>query len=311
MRPVPPTDPSAPFEAAIALAESRRFDEARTRALEIASQLPEESRAAAAQALARIARAAEAAQAMAAADLALEDALRMRPGYADLHFQHGALLARRGRLPEARRALEAALKIHARYLAARVELAMLDAREGRIGEALSALHELQRDSGIEEPRVFQQGMMSLESADWEAADTLLRRAVRGSDPRLERQLEEFRARMGDGAIERAAEVLREALTQHETYPDLHALLGSAEMAMGCLDDAVSSFARALELHPEYHGARLQLANALDALGERAAALDQVTLVLQREPEHAPALELYERWTPRTRQPGHSSRRKGS
>ena len=57
---------------------------------------------------------------------------------------------------------------------------MLDAREGRIGEALAALREIQRDDKIEEPRAFQQGLRSLELADWEGADAFMRRAVRGA-----------------------------------------------------------------------------------------------------------------------------------
>lgn len=310
MKATPQPDPSLPFDEALELAGAGRHADAVMRALEIAGESPEESRAAAgAQVLARIARLAETGGDLASADRALEHAIILRPSYADLHFQYGALLAQRGRSSEARRELEAALEIHPRYLAARVELAMLEAREGRIGEALSALRDLERDRGIAEPHTFQQGLASLERADWEAADAQFRRAVQGSHPRLDRQLERYRELMAEGSPDRAADVLREALERHETYPDLHALLGACELGLGAFDDALCSFARALELNPAFHGARVQMALALDALGDRAGASEQLSLVLQAEPDHAQAAELAERWQPRGRSSHESTGRK--
>ena len=301
MKPIPSPDPSIAFEESTALAEAGRFVDAVMRALDLAGTAPDETvAAAAAQALLRIARLAEGAGDLPSADRALEHALRLRPGYADLHFHHGALLVRRGRRSEARHALEAALRMHPGYLAARVELAMLDAREGRIGEALASLREIQRDAKIDEPRAFQQGLRSLERADWEEADALIRRAVQAADPRVEQALDRYRALMSEGAVERAAEVLREALDTFESYPDLHVLLGAAELSLGHYDDAVASIARGLELNPDYHAARVQLAMAFDALGDRRGATEQLGLILQVEPEHAPARELLERWTPRDR-----------
>jgi tetratricopeptide (TPR) repeat protein len=311
MKATPQPDPSLPFDDALELAAAGRYADAAMRALEVAGESPEESRAAAAaQVLARIARLAESADDLSAADRALEHAIILRPRYADLHFQYGALLVQRGRRMEARRELEAALEIHPNYLAARVELAMLEAREGRIGEALCALRDVQRDHGISEPHTFQQGLQSLERADWDAAEQQFRRAVRGSHPRLDRQLERYRELMAEGSPERAADVLRAALEGHERYPDLHALLGACELGLGHFDDALCSFARALELNPEFHGARVQMALALDALGDRAGASEQLSLVLQAEPGHAQATELSERWLPRARSGGREVGRKG-
>ncbi|MGH7742344.1 MAG: tetratricopeptide repeat protein [Candidatus Eiseniibacteriota bacterium] len=310
MKGTPQPDPSVPFDDALELASAGRHADAVMRALEIAGESPEESRAAtAAQVLARIARLAEAAGDLASSDRALEHAIILRPRYADLHFQYGALLAQRGRRAEARRELDAALDIHPRYLAARVELAMLDAREGRIGEALAELRNVQRDRGIAEPHTFLQGLQSLERADWDAADAQFRRAVQGSHPRLDRQLERYRELMSEGNPERAAEVLREAVERHESYPDLHALLGACELGLGHFDDALCSFARALELNPNFHAARVQMALTLDALGDRSGASEQLALVLQAEPGQPQAMELSERWQPRARSGGDSHGRK--
>lgn len=310
MKATPQPDPSVPFDDAIALAGAGRHADAVLRALEIAGESPHEARAAAAaQALARIARLADSAGDLSAADRALEHAIILRPRYADLHFQYGALLVQRGRRAEARVELKAALEIHPRYLAARVELAMLDARDGRIGDALSELREVERDRGIAEPHSFQQGLQSLERADWDAAEAQFRRAVRGSHPSLDRQLERYRDLMAVGDPERAAEVLHEAVDRYEAYPDLHALLGACELRLSHFDDALCSFARALELNPDFHAARVQMALALDALGDRPGASEQLALVLQAEPGNPQALELSDRWLPRSRSEGESQARK--
>jgi tetratricopeptide (TPR) repeat protein len=271
------------------------------RALEVAAKNTGDSHsAAAAQALFRIARIADAGDDLASAERALEQAVRLRPGFADVHFHLGSVFARRGRRAEARRELELALRHNAGYLAARVELAMLDAREGRIGEALESLRGLQRDARIAEPRAFQQGLMRLESADWDAADTLIRRAVRPVDPRIEEAIASYRTLMAEGAPDRAADALSGVIQRHSGYPDLHALVGAAEIALGHYDDAVDSIARALELNPDYHAARVQLAIAFDALGDRSAAIEQLTMVLDADAGNSAAREMLERWSPRSR-----------
>jgi tetratricopeptide (TPR) repeat protein len=298
-----PVDPPIPdVEPALALSRDGRhaeaFDWLSTRAR------AERDRSvwvtAAVGAFARIARAAADAGDAQIAERALDEALRLKPRYADLHLQLAQVMLTRQRKPEARRALRAALAIHPRYLAARVELALLDAGDGRIGEALSSLREVERDTHIGEPLAFQQGLKSLERADWDGASTLFRRAIGSGDPALSEALERHRALLHEGALERAAQVLRDVLPDHEGYPDLHAMLGGVELRLGQLDDALASLARALELNPDYHAARLMFARALDGLGQRAQALEQVQLVLQHDPEHGAARELIEQWSGRGR-----------
>lgn len=301
MTPKPIENPEPDLEPALTLARDGQFAAAlawmeRTFAerLEWAESVP------VAQALARIGRLAEGAGDLERAERALEWALRLRPDYADFNLRHASILVARHRPAEARRALERALEVHPRYLSARIELALLDAREGRIGEALAMLREVQRDSQIEEPRAFLQAMRCLERADCEEAGVFLRRAMRGADPHLELQLERVGGLLDAGDFEQAARMMRGTLQHFPGFPDLHALLASAEYRLGAFDDAIASLARALELNPDFSAARLQLARALDALGERAQALDQVALVLEQEPENAQALDLQESWSSRVR-----------
>lgn len=295
-RPIPV--PESEFTDAVRTARAGRHASAieRIESLTRAGALPLERKVAAADALAHIARLAAAAGDAAQAVVALEVALRFQSEYPDLHYRRARLLLQLQRRPEARRELDRALALNPRYTAARLERALLDAAEGFIGEALDALRALARETEIERPLVFQQGMESLERAEWEEAGALLTGALALDELADGSVIERARVLLEAGDATQAAGLLQAALPGRESWPDLHYLLGSAELQRGHFDDALATLARAVELNPDFHAARLQFARALDGVGELAQAADQVALVLQRDPEHPQARELHEHWT---------------
>jgi tetratricopeptide (TPR) repeat protein len=300
-RPSPVSQPE--FTDAVRTAREGKYAEA-VRQIERAiseGPVPAQRGVAAAEALAHVARLAEVAGETAQAAAAAEAALRLQPNYPDLHLRKARLLLALQRRAEARSALEQALALNPRYTAARLERALLDAADGYIGEALDALRALGRDTSIEKPGMFQEGLESLEQADWEDAGTLITRALALDEPPDGSALEQARGLLEAGEAVRAAELLEAALPGRESWPDLHYLLGSADLQIGHFDDALASLARALELNPDFHAARLQFARALEAVGALAQAADQVAVVLARDPTHPQALELHERWTSRGRQ----------
>jgi tetratricopeptide (TPR) repeat protein len=306
-RPIPV--PESEFTDAVRTARAGRHAQAIEQIERLAREgaLPLARQVAATDALVHVARLAEAAGDAAQAVAALEVALRFRSKYPDLHYRRARLLLQLHRRPEARRELERALALHPRYTAARLERALLDAAEGFIGEALESLRALARETEVERPLVFQQGMESLERAEWEAAGAFFSDALALDEPADGSALERARALLEAGDAVQAAGLLQAALPGREGWPDLHYLLGSAELQRGHFDDALSTLARALELNPDFHAARLQFARALDGVGELAQAAEQVALVLQCDPAHPQALELHERWTSLGRRPARADR----
>ena len=306
-RPIPV--PESEFTDAVCTARAGRHAQAIEQIERLAREgaLPPARKVAAADALVHVARLAEAAGDAAQAAAALEVALRFQSEYPDLHYRRARLLLQLQRRPEARRALDRALALNPRYTAARLERALLDAAEGFIGEALESLRALARETRVERPLVFQQGLERLERADWEEAGALFTGALALDEPTDGSALERARALLEAGDAAQAVGLLQAALPGREGWPDLHYLLGSAELQCGHFDDALSTLARALELNPDFHAARLQFARALDGVGELAQAGDQVTLVLQRDPAHSQALELHERWTSRGRRSASAAR----
>jgi tetratricopeptide (TPR) repeat protein len=297
-RPLPPEE--AVFEFAIAMARDGRIDDALTELAGLLRAGGEHGRRrqVAALAFGQVAHIAEALGDLATAERALDEALRLAPRFADLHYRRGCVLLARQQRPAARAALQKALTINPRYVAARLELALLDAREGLLGQSLATLRALGEEHRLAEPRAFQQGLQSLERADWDEAGALLKSAMKLSDPMVSHALERHRDLVAKGEHGLALNVLREAVSSHPGYPDLHYLLGSSELEAGLLDDAFASLARALELHPDYHAARVQLARTLEALGDLTQAGEQVALVLQEDATNPQALELQARWSRR-------------
>jgi len=292
MSPKPVPAPHPEFEPALDLARNGRFAEAiqnveRT----LGGTDSHDARTTrGALVLAEIGRFAERAQDLAAAERGIEHAVRLRPQFADLQYQLACVRIARGQRLEARRALERAIAINPKYVAARVELAMVDAREGMIGEALGALRVLSKEAAIGDPRAFSQGLKRLEHAEWDEAEALLRRALQVGDAELNERLDRFHTLLRAGDPAQAVEVLREVLPRHEGYPDLHHLLGTAELRLGHTDDALASLGRALELNPDFHEARFHFALALDAAGMAPGAMDQMNFVVQGDPAHRGARE---------------------
>jgi tetratricopeptide (TPR) repeat protein len=312
--PRPDAPPPPEFEGPLRLAREGLRDEAVSWIESEARQRSgDAAAAAAAAALARVARISEDAEDWTAAERALTVALALRPGFPDLHFHRARVLIATGRRADGRAALERALALHPGYVAARVERALLDAREGLIGEALDSLRQLAREARVEEPRAFERGLACLEEADWREAGAHLARALKVSDPALEEKIERFKALLETGEAAGAATLIRETLASHPGYPDLHYLLGTAELRQGHADDAVATLARALELQPDFHAARVQCARALHALGETRQAIALLAQVLAAVPGHAEAGELEQRWAARGRDAAgrDSGARKGS
>jgi tetratricopeptide (TPR) repeat protein len=294
MSPRPAESPQHRFEAVLRLAREGRLAEA-IAAAERELGTPDAG-GEAAGALAEVARLAQSAGDLEAAAAALERALELRPGHADLHYRLACVLLRLKRGGEARVELNRALEINPRYVAARIERAQLDAREGFLGEALGTLRALSQEVPLAESEDFRLGLGRLDRGEWDEARADFGRAIESASDGLRQRLQRSDALIAGDDFARAMTELHQAIAEHPAYPDLHARLGRAELLQGHWDDAAASFGRALELNPSFHEARVGLARALEALGMRAQAMDQLTLVLEREPENGEARDLQGRWT---------------
>jgi len=308
MSPRPAEAPRNRFESALRLAREGRFADAMASVGHEGFGSGTDGEAAAA-ALAEVARIAQASGQLETAAAALGRALELRPAHADLHYRRACVLLLLKRGGEAREALDRALEINPRYVAARIERAQLDAREGFLGEALEALRELSREAPLDESEDFLSGLKQLDRGEWDDAHAHFGRALESPTDGLRQRLARSDSLLKDEDFARATTELHQAIGEHPAYPDLHARLGRIELAQGHWDDAAASFGRALELNPAFHDARVGLAAALEALEMRTQAMEQLALVLERDPAHGEARDLHDRWTAAQARPAGETRAK--
>ena len=77
---------------------------------------------------------------------------------------------------------------------------------------------------------FDEGLRSLERADWEGAGALLRHALELGEPGVQDGIEEVQGLIAQGERVRATQLLRALLRRHQSYADLHYLVAQSWLA---------------------------------------------------------------------------------
>jgi tetratricopeptide (TPR) repeat protein len=184
------------------------------------------------------------------------EALRLEPNLAETHYNLGrALAALPGGTAEAIAQYEEALRLKPDYADAHFGLgSALAAMPGRLGEAVAQLNE-----AIRIRPDYAQAHLNLGSA-----------------------LEMIPGRSGDAIAQ-----YEEALRLEPEYAEAHFCLGYAlETMPGRLEEAIAHYEEAVRLRPDYPEARSNLANALNSEGRTPEAIEQYEAALLLRPGDA-------------------------
>jgi predicted O-linked N-acetylglucosamine transferase (SPINDLY family) len=181
-------------------------------------------------------------------------ALALAPNAAEVHNDHGAILAAQGRLGEAAASFAQAVALKPDYGEALGNLGAALGRLGRIDEAVAQFA------------------------------TALERAPNSMAPRLHLAM----ALRQQGRLAEAAAQYEKVVALHPDLVDAHINLGALLQQLGRLDDALAHCERAVALRPDAAGVRNNLANALRECGRLDAALAQYDRALALDPKLAMA-----------------------
>ena len=160
-----------------------------------------------------------------------QEAIRLRPGYADAYLNIGAIQAKQGRLDDAAANFRRALDLKPAYPEALRNLSMALIQEGKFDEAASCLEAFRRIKPEVPEARFLTGLLL--------------------------------ARKGNPAEAEAA--YGEAIRLKPDYAEAHNNLGILLARQGRLDAAIGHFREALRIRPDYGEASRNLETAL---GER-------------------------------------------
>ena len=181
-------------------------------------------------------------------------ALALAPNVAEVHNDHGAILAAQGRFDEAAASFAQAVALKPDYVEALGNLGAALGPRGRLDEAVAHFARA------------------------------LERAPNSAAPRLHLAM----ALRQQGRLAEAAAHYEKVLALHPDLVDAHVNLGALLQQLGRFDDALAHCEQAVALRPDAGGARNNLANVLRELGRLDEALAQYDRALALDPKLAMA-----------------------
>lgn len=187
-------------------------------------------------------------------------ALRIDPGYPDVHIDLGNALNERGAVDEAIAQFDTVVRLRPDYAQARVVFGKLLRTRDRDAEAIGQFREAIRL----EP--------SLASAHNELGNAL----------------------MGDGRYPDAQLEYAEAVRLDPRFPEAHNNLGAVLVRVGKPQDAVGEFLEAVRLKPDDPRFHYNAGLTLEAVGRKTEAIEQLQTVLRAEPSNEAARRALDR-----------------
>ena len=249
---------------------------------------------------------------------ALDQALLECPGYADLHYRRGLLMAERNRDVEALAAFEAAENLKPRFLNALLARGLCLMTLSRWRDAADTLERATQLEPQYPDVAYAHAVAVFELGELDEARTSLSAAL-AVNPRFWRArtavalidlasgdrtaaLRNLEAALSDHVPQASLLWAREhalepreggavafwsgAVATHTDYPDLHLQLGLAYMERHDLAAARLAFERAIVLHPGYAQAHAGLGKVAIQVGSTGGAVAHFTRALDFHPEWA-------------------------
>jgi Flp pilus assembly protein TadD len=189
------------------------------------------------------------------ANVHFQQALQIRPGYADAHFNLGVALFRKGNVDEAIAHFQQALEIKPDDAEAHLALGNALLQQGRVEEAM----------------VHFRTALEIEPDNAEAHCAL------------------GNALLQQGRVDEATVQFRTALEIEPDNAEAHCDLGAALFRKGNVDEAITHFQKALEIKPGFAEAHINLGSALVKKGKVDEAIIHFQKALEIEPDNVEAL----------------------
>ena len=224
--------------------------------------------------------------------LALEQAqeiLRLHPNEINSQFIMAAAQRALGEGDLALKNLKAIVARAPDYAIAQQELGFAYSDAGAVDEAIAAL---KIAVGLEKRlagswRLLGE-LLQAEGEEQAAADAFSQSFMStGNNPLLAEAVSLYQA----GKLGQAEKICRNFLQDHPTDVNAIRLLAEIGIKLGVYGDAQNLLERCLELAPDFDLARLNYANVLSQRNQLQAALAQVNLLLEKEPEKQSLLGL--------------------
>ena len=195
-----------------------------------------------------------------------ERAVRIKPNYADGHYNLGVLLESEGRLAGAVERYRRAVQSQPGHVQAHNNLGNLLFSQGKREEALRHYRRVLQESPDFAEAHNNMGNVLQSNGETHEAMTHYRQALKIKPDYPEAHNNLGNTLSSQGRFDSAVQHYRQALRLNPEFAEAHNNLGSALGNQGKLTEALQSFRRAVEADPDYAEAHRNLGIALQALG---------------------------------------------
>jgi tetratricopeptide (TPR) repeat protein len=218
----------------------------------------------------------------------LEQALRIKPDYAEGHYNLGNVFLQEGKVSEAKGELEQALRIRPAYAEAHYNLGNVFLQEGKVSNAIAQYEQALRIKPYLAEAHNNLGFALAQTGKTRDAIAHYQQALRIKPDYAEAHCNLGAALGQAGRMPEAIGHLERALRIKPEYPEAHGNLGTVYLREGKVSDAAEEFEQALRIKPEYYDAHNNLGDALVRLGRLPEAIVQYQQALQNNPGNADA-----------------------
>jgi tetratricopeptide (TPR) repeat protein len=218
-----------------------------------------------------------------------QQALQIRPGYAEAYFDLGNALLQQGRLDEAMVYFQQALQIRPDYADAHFNLGVALLRKGNVDEAIAQFQQaLEIEPDDAEARLAL-GNALLQQGRVDEAMVYFRTARQIEPDDAEAHLALGNALLQQGRVDEAIVHFQTALQIEPKNAEAQCDLGAALFRKGNIDEAIAHFQKALAIKPGFAEAHINLGSAFVKKGEVVEAINHFQKALEIEPDNVEAL----------------------
>jgi tetratricopeptide (TPR) repeat protein len=218
-----------------------------------------------------------------------DDAIRLRPDYADAHNNLGCALEKApGRLTDAAAQFDRVLRLEPNNFEARNNLGNTLSSLGRTAEGIAQYEEALRlkPDYAEAHYGLANALNSLGRPSEATTQYMEALRLRPDDPKAHNNL--GNALISLGKVPAAIEQYQEALRLDPGYVEAHYNLGNILVSAGKPSEAIGQYGEALRLRPDYADAHYNLGNALNLLARTPEAIAEYKEVIRIKPDSADA-----------------------
>jgi tetratricopeptide (TPR) repeat protein len=204
------------------------------------------------------------------------------------HYNLGMALGKKGRMDEAISQYQEAIRLKPDYAEAISKLGTALGEEGRTDEAISQLQEAIHLKPDYADAYNSLGTALCMKGQFDEAIRQYQEAIRLKPDFAEACYNLGTALFRMGQIDEAIRQYRVAIRLKPDYAEAHYNLGVAWAAKGHLDEAIGSYREALRFKPDYILAHINLGVALDRKGQIGEAIGQFQEAIRLKPDYAAA-----------------------